>query len=220
MKKNAMLKIAAILLVAVLLTTCAISSTFAKYVTQGTAQDADSARVAKWGVKFKTSAFTTDDIKEYDFSAKDDDVYFNADDIVIAPGSSNKVTLNTTMEGKAEVAYEIINTGTVALDDWKVGDAFYCPLVFDVNGTEVDVSAMNDEATAEAAVKAQIDLLKKEVPANADPSDYTIYISWKWAFGAEDNKLSGNDEKDVALGNAETAATVSISITQTAVQVN
>lgn len=48
MKKNKMMRVASILLVAVLLTTSVISGTFAKYVTSGDA--ADSARVAKFGV--------------------------------------------------------------------------------------------------------------------------------------------------------------------------
>ena len=48
MKKNKMMRVASILLVAVLLTTSVISGTFAKYVTSGEASD--SARVAKFGV--------------------------------------------------------------------------------------------------------------------------------------------------------------------------
>ena len=48
MMKNKMMRAASILLVAVLLSTCAISGTFAKYVT--TASGTDTARVAKWGV--------------------------------------------------------------------------------------------------------------------------------------------------------------------------
>lgn len=48
MKKNTMLRIASILLVVTLLSTCVISGTFAKYVTKAEGQD--QARVAKWGV--------------------------------------------------------------------------------------------------------------------------------------------------------------------------
>ena len=49
MKKNKMMRIASVLLVAVLLSTCAISGTFAKYVTSDSGSD--TARVAKWGVE-------------------------------------------------------------------------------------------------------------------------------------------------------------------------
>ena len=49
MKKNTMMRIASVLMVAVLLSTCAISSTFAKYVSSDSATD--TARIAKWGVE-------------------------------------------------------------------------------------------------------------------------------------------------------------------------
>ena len=48
MKKNVLMRAASGLLVATMLTTCAISGTFAKYVTQD--NGGDIARVAKWGV--------------------------------------------------------------------------------------------------------------------------------------------------------------------------
>ena len=48
MKKNKMMRVASFLLVAVLLSTSVISGTFAKYVTEGSAEDV--ARVAKFGV--------------------------------------------------------------------------------------------------------------------------------------------------------------------------
>lgn len=48
MKKNKMMRLASTLMVAVLMTTCTISGTYAKYVTAADA--ADLARVAKWGV--------------------------------------------------------------------------------------------------------------------------------------------------------------------------
>ena len=48
MKKNKMMRIASILLVVTLLSTCVISGTFAKYVTK--AEGEDQARVAKWGI--------------------------------------------------------------------------------------------------------------------------------------------------------------------------
>ena len=47
MKKNTFMRVASALLVAVLLTTCAIAGTFAKYTTEVSSED--SARVAYWG---------------------------------------------------------------------------------------------------------------------------------------------------------------------------
>ena len=48
MKKNKFMRLASVMLMLCLITTCAISGTFAKYTTSGTATD--TARVAKWGV--------------------------------------------------------------------------------------------------------------------------------------------------------------------------
>ena len=47
-RKNHTLKLAGILLALVLVTSCFVGGTFAKYVTEGTGSD--SARVAKFGV--------------------------------------------------------------------------------------------------------------------------------------------------------------------------
>lgn len=47
MKKNKAMRLASALMVLTLLTTCVISSTFAKYTTSANGED--SARVAKWG---------------------------------------------------------------------------------------------------------------------------------------------------------------------------
>ena len=48
MRKNKFLRLASVMLMLCLITTCAISGTFAKYTTSDEALD--SARVAKWGV--------------------------------------------------------------------------------------------------------------------------------------------------------------------------
>ena len=46
MKNNIAMRMAAILFIITMISTCAFSSTFAKYVTTGSSSD--SARVAKW----------------------------------------------------------------------------------------------------------------------------------------------------------------------------
>ena len=57
MKTNKIMRVASVLLVAVLLTTCAISGTFAKYVTTG--NTGDGARVAKWGIVMDSTGTAT-----------------------------------------------------------------------------------------------------------------------------------------------------------------
>jgi hypothetical protein len=109
MKKNKMMRIASILMVVTLLSTCAISGTFAKYVTKVSGED--SARVAKWGIilglnagdAFATEYQTHDDEYEGEFS-----VVSSNEDKVVAPGTSsedvNKDNLTATVFGTPEVA--------------------------------------------------------------------------------------------------------------------
>lgn len=227
MKKNAMLKIAAILMVAVLLTTCAISSTFAKYVTTGAQSAAEVGRVAKWGVTITSSAdgiFGTN----YDagaIAAGGDDVASVAADNVVAPGTGNTASLTTTLAGTPEVAFRLTTVATVDLGSgWMVdldgagsGEAiYYCPLTVKVNGDAVEAGA-TAEAFA-ANIKAAIETAgTKDFAAGTTLTSATVpvEVEWEWDFDAEG--AGTNDVKDTLLGDAGTA-TISIAIQQTATQ--
>ena len=97
MKKNYSMRIASMLLVLVLLTTCVISGTFAKYVTSGSATE--QARVAKWGVEF--SASTTE---AFSTNLKDEELHIVRPDVVVyLPNDrhliiDSKVTLTSYLE--------------------------------------------------------------------------------------------------------------------------
>lgn len=110
MKKNTMLRIASILLVVTLLSTCVISGTFAKYVTKAEGQD--QARVAKWGVLVSVEGNVfADQYKAVDEAYLEDGgeyavVSVNGDKVV-APGTSAKeadMALVATVKGTPEVA--------------------------------------------------------------------------------------------------------------------
>lgn len=111
MKKNKMMRIAAVLLIVTLLSTCAISGTFAKYVAKADVED--SARVAKWGIKIETNGTLFSD----KYAAEDEDyiaaggvysVESDNGDVVVAPGTSSKQLTNggfaAVLSGKPEVA--------------------------------------------------------------------------------------------------------------------
>ena len=85
MKKNKMMRVASALLVAVLLTTCAISGTFAKYVSQATGSD--TARVAKWGFQLEGTAMTDTFTFDLFKTVKDSDGTSTETDIKAADGS-------------------------------------------------------------------------------------------------------------------------------------
>jgi len=111
MKKNTVMRVFALILVLTLMSTCAISSTFAKYVTR--AQGEDVARVAKWGVVVSVDggAFA-DKYAATDKAYLDDGGEYSVvssveGEQVVAPGTSAKeadMALVATVKGTPEVA--------------------------------------------------------------------------------------------------------------------
>lgn len=108
MKKNKMMRIASVLLVLTLISTCAISGTFAKYVTKASGED--KARVAKWGIVLTmegdavfSTQYETDDTK----FAEDYSVISANDDNVVAPGTEGE-HIKATIKGAPEVAFRLI----------------------------------------------------------------------------------------------------------------
>ena len=222
MKKNAMLKIAAILMVAVLLTTCAISSTFAKYTTSGNIA-VQTAKVAKFGVEITGSVATDDALfaKAYKAGTDNDVAALDAAYNVVAPGTASAdKAINFTVTGKPEVAVEITTTAAISLQKWEVNGEFYCPIVFNVNGTEIKQDATNSTAAKlESAIKNAIEATNGKYAPNTDLSEVEgldLDIDWAWAF-------NGDDAKDTALGDAAAdgnAATISISIERKVEQID
>jgi hypothetical protein len=124
MKKNVMMRVASALLVAVLMTTCAISGTFAKYTS--TTEGSDSARVAKWAftVDGNTLANTFNfDLAEtwtdYDGSAEVD-----VANKLLAPGTAGSFG-KIKITGTPEVAVNVdINATVTVSNTWQVGGVF------------------------------------------------------------------------------------------------
>ena len=235
MKKNAMLKIAAVVLVAVLLTTCAISSTFAKYASSGDAGTA-SARVAKWGVDVTTvlttnNLFATSYGEETNGDATDKLVITDpAGDgaNLIAPGTSKSLSIANFATGKPEVSGKITLTADVTLGS---GFDAYLPLVFKVgdplNPTTVEMgSAYGDSkqvidaaSFAEALEEAIATAGTVYFAPNTDLSTFNGFdISWEWPWDGvnyeDDNKL-GNGVADGNAADYTITITLSTNIEQT-----
>lgn len=220
MKKNKMMRIASVLLVAVILTTCAISGTFAKYVTSG--NGSDSARVAKFGV---TVTGTADTFKET--YAKDDSSFaLEANTVVstknvVAPGTSGSMAA-FTITGTPEVAVRVKFAGTLELGDKWVDSAstYYCPIEVTVGSTVFKGLDYTSADEFETAVNEKIENYSKDYVANTNLSSIGAdapAISWKWAF-------TGNDDiKDTYLGDqaaAGNAAEISLAVTATVTQID
>ena len=212
MKKNNMMRIASVLLVAVLLSACVISGTFAKYVTSDTSTD--SARVAKFGVVVDIAvdgAFAA----EYDADTTANDtqgvaiaktvVAANGTDNILAPGTKGDLLASATIEGTPEVAVNVKYEATLTLAGWEVDGEYYCPLVITVDETEFKGNDYDSAAEFIAAVEAALDSDKNYAPTTDLAAEHAV--TWEWAF-------TGNDDvKDTALGDAAVNGDITIGFT-------
>ena len=195
MKKNNVMRIASALLVAVLLTTCAISGTFAKYTT--TASGDTSARVAKWG--FGTATEITFNLfdKAYNNGA------VSSDENVVAPGTTGTANITLVADDEAaatEVAY------TFDANVEITGDAtLLSKLVWKLDGEKV-----GENGTYAELEKAINDTFDKTYTPGQTP-DTTFSITWEWDFDGDDT----TDTQLGAAGTAEVTVTISFEATQT-----
>jgi hypothetical protein len=220
MKKNKMMRIASVLLVAVLMSTCAISGTFAKYVTS--ANSSDSARVAKFGVEITANgnifAASYDSTVAADGGTPD----------VVAPGTSGNLA-SMTLSGKPEVSVKVTYTGTVQLTGWTNSNGdFYCPVKVKVATTNLCGLDYATPADFITAIQDNIAAYSKTYGPNTDLSTVgaeSLAISWEWAYEDATTYAKGtqNDTDDTFLGDqaaAGNASTILISLVTTVTQVN
>lgn len=226
MKKNIMMRLSALLLVAVLLTTCVISGTFAKYVTSK--ETNDEVRVAQWGITLSVAG--AEQVLDDDKST--DDVAVKVlNDALAAPGTYKELA-KVSLSGTPEVAYQITVDVDLDLGDkWLVDSTVQCPVVFTVGAEEFTIdstyttTALLEEAVEKAVRKAIVGgdgtTTTKQGNAGVALTAVTnLEISWSWAFerGADDAAKLANNAIDTAL--AATGAKIAFDLTITVEQVD
>jgi len=222
MKKNKMMRVAAVMLVCVLLSTSIISGTFAKYVTSAAA--GDTARVAKWGVTVTAagSLFDTtyNDTAPADNNAGGSSLMFtvvsSTTDAVVAPGTNNTEQANETdkalhisvlgaPEVAVNVAFDVTNVKDVKLPagnllDFTTGndseDTF--TLAADYYPVQFTLTRNGTAVVTDgklADVKTELEALNGNYPANTNLNDAigNLVLTWHWTF-------EENDRADTALG--------------------
>ncbi len=244
MKKNNMMRLASVLLVLVLLTTCAISGTFAKYVTS--ASVADDARVAKWGVAVTATGslyeteYENDGVVEKDLAGNDIamTVVSSGTDDVVAPGTAKTDGLTFTITGTPEVAvnvsfnisnvkdvilpvgeYNDYTTGNDTADTFEVTGTAYEPIVYTLKKGDAEVASggMDDIETYLNSIEGNY-----EANTNLETTFGTYTLSWAWAFGDPANNQADTFLGQVAAGTQElpegasitTGATIEIVVAQ------
>lgn len=205
------MRVAGLLLALVLVTSCFVGGTFAKYTTGNYGED--NARVAKFGVTVKG----TSDM--FDTTYKTDDttvtaiansvVAFN-DNNLVAPGTKKDNCLTASVEGTPEVAVDVKYVATMNLTgNWQSDDkgTFYCPLIIKVNETAIKGT---EYTTKDAFIKAVTDAVSghnAQYAPNTNLANETndkLSISWEWPFEVKDTDGKVNhafDLKDTYLGD-------------------
>ena len=218
MKKIKTMRIASILLIAVLMTTCAISGTFAKYVTEN--GSSDSARVAKWGVTIEAdySELFTNTYATYETWDGDDGFSVEG-----AASGTNGTLADFEVNGTPEVDVVVTYTPNLTLANWTVDDGvYYCPITITVNGTDYYGLSYNSASDFEAAVEGAITAATQKYDALTDLSGETVAgdlnVTWSWAIEGTDGNQT--NVKDTALGDAATAATIELTINCTITQID
>ena len=218
MKKNKMMRIASILLVAVLLTTSIISGTFAKYVTKSSATD--SARVAKFGVQVSATGslfsktYATDTAS---VTGDSDGISVKSSENVVAPGTKNDTGLTLAVTGAPEVDVkltvavadgfkEVFLKGANGLPDMTTSNAEdtfnlaadYYPVKFTLKQTKGGNTNALVTAGKLSEVKTALEGISKHVDAGTDLATEigTLTLTWEWAFGDD-----ANNQADTLLGD-------------------
>ncbi len=233
MKKTRTMRMAAVLFALVLITSCFVGNTFAKYVASDEATD--TARVAKFGVTIEADT-TADDMFLTEYETHDTvyggtySVDTSTDDKLVAPGTAGSFG-GFIVTGEPEVAVRIAYTlDEMELLNWEVTEGsstvFYCPIVFTVGSDEVDGTDYDSADSLIEALTETIAAYSEDYDPNTDLSSIAdLSISWEWLFetGDDDDAIAANDIKDTALGDAAAAGnepTISMKVSCTVTQID
>lgn len=223
-KKHWTLRAAGLLFALVLITSCFVGGTFAKYVTTGDGYE--TARVAKFGV---TMSVANDKAFKQNYTTDDtpisgtitNSVDSNGHENLVAPGTKGSNFVVLSISGKPEVAVnvKIEASGTDVFlkagkypdlttaadsDEFTLATDYY-PITYTLtkNGAEAPVVTGKLDA-----IIAYLNGLSKNHPANTDLTSAIgeLTLSWEWKFEG------GNDQADTLLG-AVTAGGISTATT-------
>lgn len=228
------MRVAGLLLALVLVTSCFVGGTFAKYVTSG--DSTDSARVAKFGVtvnangtvfaeEYKDPADKTVTVKSVGAMTVGGKDYKN----LVAPGTKGEL-VKAVLSGTPEVSVRVHYTAEVSLgDSWVYKSApdapgeFYCPLTIKINNTAIEGASYKSKQALEDAIAGAINGYSKIYAPNTvlgDQGDDALKISWAWAF---ETAGGANDVKDTYLGDQAAdgnPGTITVGLTTTVTQVD
>lgn len=247
MKNNKNVKVMCGLLVLVLLTTCVIGTTLARYTTSDSASD--TARVAHWGVRIEVDG---DSNFSNQYSNVTNGVTVKSYDAanVVAPGTSSTessvarfaisgtpevaVNINVLFENVQDVVLKAgtyYNECTADTGDTFTLDEDYYPVRFTLTQTSSATGVLGAPITGTLAeIKAWVDA-NYNTTANYDPNTdlaATFELSWEWVYeGGNDladtvlgNLAAGTSENSAKVAGTDYNLTIHYDLTVTATQIN
>ena len=201
MKKNKMMRLSAILLVAVLLSLSVISGTWAKYVTSGDPAE-QTVTVAAWGVTVETVVAEAG-VFNAGTGATETAVIVaaEANNYIMAPGTQVKL-FNFKLSGTPEVASKLTYEANLEFTgNWVIEveeeEETYCPVKFVINDTPYTLGAEETLEDFVTRIEGVIEGLNAEFAANTNlaAQNKNLEIICVWEFEGEnekDTKLAAN----------------------------
>jgi len=202
MKKIKSLRLASILLIGTLLTTCLLGGTFAKYTTA--ASGSSNATVANWSIRANDQEIAVSPQIGYNFAVfdtiNDADGESTEQDVVdnrIAPGTGG--SFDMTVQNKSEVSakYSIALTET---NELKV------PIQYSLDGTNWydSISKISEDKLTDLVLQT-----------NSSKVTHTLY--WRWAFDSSTANAPAlqNDASDSQIGHPADGSTAKVIVTAT-----
>lgn len=195
MRKNTIMRIAAVVLMCTLVTACFASSTFAKY-TAGSQVDTNTVTVAKWDIVYgENQKLAATPAPSVTFDLFKTINHHHTGDVAtkVAPGTWGEFKIDA-ITNKSEVAAQV-GVKVTGLTTNNIPIKFY-----KTKGGTTEAPTFSDKVTVEQDTL----LVNQELAPNASTTAQTIY--WVWDFSAN------GDANDTALGTAATAPTYTITL--------
>lgn len=210
-KKHWTLRAAGLLFALVLITSCFVGGTFAKYVKS--VSGTQIARVARFGVELTAADDTAFNTTYATDAAGLSSVISSDGHKVVAPGTGEDDTVTLSITGKPEVAVHV----ELAMKEEEIMDVFlkngtypdlttadpddefnlakpYHPVVFTLkkNGNVERTGTISE-------ISAYLATSKDCAPGTNLSTEFGTYtLSWEWAF--EDTDIVNKDQADTLLG--------------------
>lgn len=204
MKKNIAMRVASLVLMCTIVTSCFVSSTFAKYTSS--ASGSDTVTVAKWAFKVGDDDIT-----------KTNTVSFDLFSTITEVGGGAETDVNKDSDGNLMLAPGTQGGFSFTLENTSDVTAEYA-ITFNVEGGDDIPFEYSTDGTNWVTTLANVSTTKVAIGGTATPKVY-----WRWPYDKTQalSGYTGTDAGDTAIGiAAQTAATVEVTATITATQVD